>query len=80
MRHDLYVLDAQFAHSEQRPRVLVRCGCCGRLGVGMIETAGDRVVAARYDSQHDTGHWWGFDSLRLLGMPARCPGGRWRRG
>ena len=78
MSHDLYVLDAQYSHSPTRPRVLVRCGRCGHLGIGMIDTDGDRRIAARYDSQFDTGHWWGFDDLRLLGMPSACPGADWR--
>lgn len=74
MTHDLYIVDGQFAHRPIRPRVLVRCGQCGQLGVGMIDTPGDRRIADRYDSEFDTGHWWGFDSLRLLGMPDECPG------
>lgn len=72
--HDLYVVDAQFAHMDVRPRVLVRCGKCSMLGVGMIETIGDRAIARRYDAQCDTGHWWGFDDLKVLGMTSRCPG------
>lgn len=74
MRHDFYVIDATYSHSDVRPRVLVRCGACGHLGIGMIESAGDRRIAARYDSQFDTGHWWGFEDLRLLGIPHECPG------
>lgn len=71
-RHDLYVVDAQYAHEHVRPRVLVQCGRCNRLGVGMIETIGDRAIARRHDTKHDTGHWWGFDDLKLLGMPSSC--------
>lgn len=72
--HDLYVVDAQFAHRDINPRVLVRCGRCNMLGIGMIETIGDRRIARRYDSQYDTGHWWNFDDLRLLGISSSCPG------
>jgi hypothetical protein len=71
--HDLYVADAKYAHQTHRPRVLVRCAKCGHLGIGMIETAGDRVIARRYDTEFDTGWWWGFDELKLLGMPTACP-------
>lgn len=77
MTHDLYVVDGQYAHAAARPRVLVRCVRCGRLGIGMIEAAGDRLTASRHDSEHDAGHWWNFDNLRLLGMPGDCPGSHW---
>lgn len=74
--HDLYIVDAKYAHRDIRPRVLVRCGRCNRLGIGMIETIGDRRIARRYDAEYDTGHWWNFDDLRLLGIPSFCPGAK----
>lgn len=68
--HDLYVTDASHALSQVAPRVLLRCARCGRLGVGIIETQGDRDYAATRDRQFDTGEWWDFEALRITGSAA----------
>ena len=68
--HDLYVTDATHALSPPAPRVLLRCCRCGRLGVGLIETASDRRYAATKDREFDTGEWWDFESLRIIGSVA----------
>ncbi len=74
--HDLYVFDARFATDPVTPRVQLRCCRCGRLGVGLIETAGDRAYAATKDREFDTGEWWDFEALRIIGsVAAPCPRG-----
>lgn len=74
--HDLYVADARFATDPMMPRVLLRCCRCGRLGVGMIETAGDLSYAATMDREFDTGVAWDFEALRIIGSAAApCPRG-----
>lgn len=74
--HDLYVTDATHALHPLMPRVLVRCCRCGRLGTGLIETEGDRAYALLKDRQFDTGEWWHFESLRIIGSAsAPCPRG-----
>jgi len=72
--HDLYVTDATHALHPMVPRVLVRCCRCGRLGVGVIETDADRAYAGLRDREFDTGEWWFFDALRIVGSTAApCP-------
>jgi hypothetical protein len=50
--------------------VLLRCEQCGCLGVGIIETKSDRDYAATMDREFDTGEWWQFDALRIIGSAA----------
>jgi len=72
--HDLYVTDATHALHPMVPRVLVRCCRCGRLGVGVIETDADRAYTSLMDREFDTGEWWCFDALRIIGSTAApCP-------
>lgn len=74
--HDLYVTDARFATDCISPRVLLRCAKCGRLGVGMIETASDRTYAATMDREYETGIAWDFEAMRIIGSAAApCPRG-----
>ena len=74
--HDLYVTDARYATDPLVPRVLLRCVRCGRLGVGMIESQSDRDYAATKDREFDTGEWWSFERLRIIGSAAaQCPRG-----
>ena len=73
--HDLYVTDASFAAGALVPRVLLRCSRCSCLGIGIIETQGDRDYAAIKDRQYDTGEWWDFEALRITGMADCAAGG-----
>ena len=68
--HDLYVTDARYAADQLAPRVLLRCARCGCLGVGMIDTQEDREYAATKDRDFDTGEWWDFERLRIIGSAA----------
>jgi hypothetical protein len=74
--HDIYVINATFAHNPPTmvPRVLLLCARCSRLGVGLIETQSDRDYATTKDREFDTVEWWHFDDLRIIGsLDAECP-------
>jgi hypothetical protein len=78
--HDLYVTDAAYAVDAMVPRVLLRCARCSRLGVGLIDTQSDRDYARLKDREFDTGEWWHFDELMIIGsLDAVCPNGGEKR-
>lgn len=73
--HDYYVTEADRALCTIAPRVLLRCCRCNTLAIGLISSDRDREYAATKDRQFDTGEWWDFEGLKIIGAASECPSG-----
>lgn len=71
--HDWYVTEATYATSPVASRVLLRCCRCNSLAIGLIQADDDRKYAGTKDRQFDTGEWWDFKDLKIMGAATSCP-------